>query len=441
MKLFAITFLFLGSFVYTHALVINEVMSNPTGDDSGREWIELYNDETGPVELSSMAISIKGGTAVAASSLQGGTSLAPGAYAIIGSTVSGATKFLLDYPSYGGMLFKSSISLVNTGVTSIEVKVGGAVVASLPSYTAAKEGSSLSFLGGSYVTGMPTPGSENQIADTSSSNTTTTAPTATTTDTQVVLPQATPPSPNIIIYMPTEKVVVAGAESEFSVFSQTREGKALNDLTYTWAFGDGGQAVGSSTKYTYAYAGRYVALVQGMNATVSGSGRMAVRVVPPDISITAFATGKYGAYVDIQNPNTYDLDLSQWILTINNIPYTFPKNTILSAGLTTRFSGVAMGFAKADTTSTATVRILFPDLQEVTRYESARLEPLAIFAPVSTTTLPAIPLKKLSAVSRPKLVLGTSTTSILQVTSTKAVVPPNSSKDTRIVSWLKSFFK
>jgi hypothetical protein len=186
-------------------------------------------------------------------------------------------------------------------VTSIDIKLNGATVASLPSYTAAKEGFTLSYTGGSYVTGTPTAGLENQVADT---GTETNTGNATTTDTQVTLPQMSPPSADIMIYLPTEKVVVAGAEADFSVFSQTRAGKPINDLRYTWAFGDGGQGTGSSTKYRYGYSGRYIAQVEATNALVAGTGRMVVRVVPPDIVISSIGSGKYGSYIELSNQNT-----------------------------------------------------------------------------------------------------------------------------------------
>ncbi len=439
MKSILIACLCVAGIASAHALIINEVMSNPTGDDSGREWIELYNDSSSSVDLTSLSVSIKGGTAVAATPLQGGTTLAPGGFAIIGSVVSGATKFLQDYPSYGGLLFKASISLVNSGVTSIDIKINGATVASLPSYTAAKEGFTYSYIGGSYTTGSPTPGAENQVADTPSSSSGESA--ATTTDTQTVLPQMTPPSPNIVIYMPTEKTVVAGASSEFSVFSQTREGKQLSDLLYTWAFGDGGQAVGSSTKYTYVYPGRYIAQVQGVNANVSGIGRMVVRVVPPDMAITSFGSGKYGAYVEISNPNPYELDLSGWILSINGAGYPFPKNTLLSANSITRFSGAAMGFAHVDASVPTTVRILFPDLSEVTRYEPPQSEALL----VTSSSSFSVPVKKVASIFKPivkqKMVLGVATTSVV-LASTSPVINPITprTKDTRLVQFLKNLF-
>ncbi len=429
MKLILIGVLLISSIIHVKALTISEIMSNPTGDDSGREWVEIYNESGTDVDLSTMTISIKGGTAVVATTLQGGTVIPAGNYAIIGSVVSGQTKFLQDFPSYSGPLLKSSISLVNTGVTSVDIKLNGATVASVPSYTAAKEGYTLSYMGGSYVTGTPTPGAENQVADTSSGETGN--GNATTTETQVTLPQMSPPSADIMIYLPTEKLVVAGAESEFSVFSQTRAGKPINDLRYTWAFGDGGQSTGSSTKYRYVYSGRYIAQVEAMNANVAGTGRMVVRVVPPEILISDLGTGKYGAYVEMKNPNAYDLDLSQWVLTIDGSAFPFPKNTILSAGNTTRFSGVAMGFASTTVSTSTVIKILFPNLEEVTKYH-AKLEEAAI----ATTTKSAIIVKSQPSV-RPlqKLVLGVSTSTTSEIASTS--LPIVRSKDTRIVSWFR----
>lgn len=430
---------FASTFLQVQALTVSEVLSNPTGDDSGREWVEIYNEGSTDVDLSAMTISIKGGNAVVATPLQGGTNLAPGAYAVIGSTVSGSTKFLQDYPNYTGILFKSSISLVNTGVTSIDVKLNGSVVASLPSYTAAKEGLTLSYIGGSYVPGNPTPGAENQVVDTSagSGGGGGGTATATTTDTQVTVAQLTPPSSDIVVYLPSEKVVVAGAEADFNVFSQTRAGKAINDLLYTWAFGDGGQATGSSTKHRYEYSGRYILQVDAVSSTAVGSGRMVVRVVAPDIFIVGEGTSKYGSYVDIKNPNTYDLDLSKWMLTIDSAAYPFPKNTWLPSGETVRFSGNAMGFAST-TLSTSTIKILFPSLEEVTRYAPETKEALVTAA----TSAPIMQIQKkvLATVNKPKMVLGVSTTTLALATSTKATSsgPAHSSKDTRIVSWLRN---
>lgn len=413
--------------VHAQALTLNEVMSNPIGDDGGREWIEIYNEGSTDVDISAMTVSIKGATAVATTPLQGGTTLPSGGYAVIASVVSGQTKFLQDFPAYSGILLKSSISLVNTGVTSIDIKLNGSTVASLPSYTAAKEGLTLSYIGGSYVAGNPTPGADNQVADTGSNN----SPTSTTTtETQTTVAQLTPASSDIVVYLPTEKIAVAGAQTDFSVFSQTRAGKAINDLAYTWAFGDGGQATGSSTTHRYDYSGRYIAQVEALNASTVGSGRMVVRVVAPDLAVTGIGVSKYGAYVDIKNHNTYNLDLSGWRLTLDGAPFLFPKNTWLQAGQTTRFSGNAMGFASTTIGDSTLVKILFPSLEEVTRYEPAPTSTLAVISSAPKVSS----LSYVAVRTAPKMVLGASTTTV----QTTATTSSGKVKDTRLIAWIKA---
>ncbi len=435
MKHIIIVFAALLTLARVGALTINEVMSNPVGDDNGREWIEIYNEGSADVDLSTMTVSIKGGSAVATTPLQGGTTLPPNGYAIIGSVVSGQTKFLQDYPNYSGPLFRSSVSLVNTGITSIDIKLNGITVASLPSYTAAKEGLTFSYIGGNYSAGNPTPGADNQAVDTTPTNNGTST-SATSTETQVTVAQLTPPSSDIVIYLPTEKIAVAGALTDFSVFSQTRAGKAINDLNYTWSFGDGGQSAGSSTFHRYEYSGRYIAQVEALNANTTGSGRMVVRVVSPDISITSAGNGKYGAYVDIKNPNSYDLDLSNWRFSVDGAVYSFPKNTWLLAGQTTRFSGNAMGFASTTVSASTSMKILFPSLEEVVHYE---MSPTATSTLAVVSSVPKVsPVSYVAVKPSPKMVLGASTTTARESLAASTTKSSNlKAKDTRLIAWIK----
>ncbi len=468
MKLFFISlFLIVNSITSGYALIINEIMSNPTGDDGGREWVEIYNESSSAVDLSQLTISVKGVTAIPVTHLSGDTMLPAKGYAIISSTVSGATKFLQDYGTYNGPHFKSSISLVNTGITSLEIKLGGVSVYVVPSYTAAKEGLSLSLFDGNYKVSTPTPGSDNleiggDVGSVTNQSTTTVA-VATTTN-QVTLAQATPPLANIVIYMPFEKVAIAGAETELSVFAMTRENKPIDKMVYTWAYGDGGQGVGSSTLYRYAYPGNYIAQVEGTNGYLIGNGRMHVRVVSPDIKITKAVVGKYGPYIDIENPNPYDLDFSQWRLTIDGASFPFPKNTLLVGNNVTHIVGSAMGFSHIVFSSTTLIKILFPNQEEVERYVFPDAAQHSVSLPgsstntiiVSTTTQASViasakkiqqsmikPKEKLvPAFNKVKSMYGntpspTSSKELsLQATNTKREI----SRDTRMASFLKGIF-
>lgn len=450
-KLFLVISLLLGTCVNVEALVINEIMSNPVGDDGGREWIEIYNNSSSTVDISNLSISIKGAAAIAAFPLSGGTSLAPNGYAIIGSVVSGATKFSQDYSEYNGPLYKSSISLVNTGITSIELKVNGMSADILSSYTAAKEGLTLSRLSGSFVPGNPTPGADNQVASEDVQGSHSVATSSVTTSTQTAIAQASLPSSDIVLYLPQEKIAVAGALSVFTVFGLTRGGKQIENLAYTWAYGDGGQSVGSSTEYRYAYPGRYVATVEGGNGYVLGSGRIMVRVVAPDIVIRSIGSGKYGSYVDIENPNPYELDLSQWRLVIDGVNYPFPKNTLLLPNNVTHISGLAMGFASTTLATATVIKILFPTQEEVTRYVHQDEVKIVSENPSQAKSLLPVLLAKQTlnikhdapkvSLLKPKNKINMATASEAGSSSkVSSGVSAPQKKDVRIVAFLRSFF-
>lgn len=445
MKVSLAIFIALAGLMHTQALIINEILSNPVGTDNGREWVELYNDGTESVDLSGVSVATtETGTAVPLILLAGEITLPAGAYAIIGTIVSGQTKFLEDYPTYSGVLFRTSgsFSLTN-GSASLYIRSGSNVLASVPSYTAAGEGQTLSFVSGSYVAGTPTPGAKNEATG-GSGGAIDTGTTTTTlqTENQTTISQATPPSPDIVMYIPGEKLVVAGAESEFSVSSATRAGKEIQNVVYTWAFGDGGSGVGSSTLYRYAYTGRYVAVVEGISSTVRGTGRIAVRVVAPDIKITNVGSGKYGSYVDVTNPDAYDIDVSQWRLQIDGIPFTFPKNTLILADSTTRFSGLAMGFASTTIATSTVVKILFPSQEEIVRFSLDKQESAVFLSAPTVLGVATTTESSLAALPAPKPIIRP-VVAVKKVETIATGTPPVkvvSTRDTRIVSWLKTLF-
>src|SRR3989344_5744198 len=95
------------------ALVFSEVMYDPDGTDSGREWVEVYNDGAASVDLTGVAL-VEGTTRHKISVYLGGAStITSGAYAIIADKPE---LFLADYPSVS-LVFDSTFSLSNTGET------------------------------------------------------------------------------------------------------------------------------------------------------------------------------------------------------------------------------------------------------------------------------------------------------------------------------------
>lgn len=425
--------LFIFSRACVNALQINEILSNPIGDDGGREWVELYNDGDSDVDLSTINISIKGGNPVAVTPVSGGTILTPHGYAIVGSVVGGATKFALDYPTYSGPLLRASISLVNTGVTSIDVRVSGTALDSVASYTAAKEGRSYGRVGTSFTSMSPTPGMENSEDET---EITTESTSTQNVGFQSTIPQMSPPSADVIVYLPQEKVVVAGAPTIFTVNALTGTGKQIDGMKYSWSFGDGGQGTGSSTIYRYFHPGRYVAFVDAANGLVAGKARMLVKVVPPEIDLSELKTSKYGPYVEIYNPNNYELDVSAWKLSINGALYTLPLTTVLLPG-TTVISGAALGFSSSTVDSGSVVQLLFSNNEAVTRapqLESIK-ETATTSSPQKVVSIP-VPVKAI-AIPKKAVVSKKATSSNFSATTTSL----SAKKDTRIANFFRSFFK
>lgn len=96
---------------YSQSLIITEIMYNPLGSDSGREWVEIYNKGEEDVNLTEVKFyeaGVKHGLKLA----NGSYLLDVGGFAVIADKPE---KFLEDYPDYEMDLFDSSFSLKNSG--------------------------------------------------------------------------------------------------------------------------------------------------------------------------------------------------------------------------------------------------------------------------------------------------------------------------------------
>lgn len=468
-KIFSLL-LFISAVSQVNALIISEIMANPFGSDNGHEWIELFNDSASSIDLSGLTVSINGGADIGVSSVQSGTTLQPNSYAIIAISIASKQYFLQDYlasngSTYSGILLTNlnkTIGNITNGALTIDVKLPGSSIGQFNSSGTSEEKFTWSVINGSLVKSNPTPGAENQAVASSDSGSN-----ATSTNTQQTIQAQSAPSPDIVLYMPFEKTVVAGADSNFTTYGMTRGGNNIEGLTFSWSYGDGGQGEGTTTLYRYVYPGRYLAKVEAGNGHVLGNASMKIRVVSPDIAITKVDTGKYGLYVDIYNPNNYDLDLSQWKLSFDGKAFPFPKNTIILGGETTHFSGLAMGFASTTINQNSVVRILFPNLEEVTSYtlsNSQNQNLIGIVAGVSTSTalsatnqysekiLNSTSTKILDKLITNKIITKQSrlanthvvSSSTLKTSSSSATLLTNQSskpKDTRLITWFKSLFK
>lgn len=92
---------------------ITEIMYDPDGADTDREWLEIYNQGGAAFDVSDLYL-IQGGSrhAVSTETAEGKATIPAGGFAVIAQK---STKFILDYPEFSGLLFHASFSLKNTG--------------------------------------------------------------------------------------------------------------------------------------------------------------------------------------------------------------------------------------------------------------------------------------------------------------------------------------
>lgn len=92
------------------SIIFSEIYYNPNGTDANHEWIEIYNNGTAGVDITKLRFE-EAGTQHMLKNMSANI-LNTVSYAVIAENPE---QFLLDYPSYAGLLFDSSFSLSNTG--------------------------------------------------------------------------------------------------------------------------------------------------------------------------------------------------------------------------------------------------------------------------------------------------------------------------------------
>ena len=94
------------------SIIISEIMYNPQGSDSGREWIEVYNTIDEDINITNWYL-FENNVNHSLNLVQGTDMIIPiKGFAVITNDEIG---FFNDYPTYSGILIESSFSLTNTG--------------------------------------------------------------------------------------------------------------------------------------------------------------------------------------------------------------------------------------------------------------------------------------------------------------------------------------
>lgn len=342
--------LFLSISVTHAALSFSEIMYDPEGSDSNREWVEVRNDGDA-LNLTSYKL-FESSTNHSITSSHGGATLPSGGFAVIADD---PTRFLQDFPGYTGLLFDSSFSLSNAGEFLSLKDSGGQVTDSLtysPGNGGSDDGTTLSLVQGVWVRGDVTPGADNVVS-------TKLLTSASSSKAVTVSSINAGPAPDLTVFVPEERLVVAGADALFTATALSSGGSEPTGVMYDWSFGDGGARTGKSVTYRYAEPGYYAAVVDASNGTLFAKNRIRVHVVAPTVFITDIKKTEEKILVSVTNPSPYEIDVGSWKINNNGAYYPLPKNTILLPRATTTLNALEFGMATS-TSALGTTSFYFP---------------------------------------------------------------------------------
>ena len=321
-------------------VVISEIMYDLEGSDSGREWIEIYNDGNAQIDLSTHKL-FEAQTNHGLKLIQGTGLLEAGEIAIVADN---SAKFLVDWSNYTGHLFDSSFSLKNTGENLILRNVDLVdidLVNYLPDWGAVGDGNSLQKINNQWSASNPSPGVFNTSQQSEIPQT------QTTTQTQSPNPQNTniswPIESQIFAKAGQDRVVVVGADTEFKGEALGLQKEPLDNARYLWNFGDGTVQEGKNIFHNYYYPNEYIITLDVSSGKFSASDRINIKAIPADIIISSHGLG-VDSFVELHNKTPHELDLSFWVLKVGLEKFIIPKNTIVSANKKLIFSPQATNF-------------------------------------------------------------------------------------------------
>lgn len=232
----------------------NELLPNPSGEESAGEFIELYNDDASEANIGGFILHDASQTG--SYTFPKDTLIAGHGYSLIPGNVS---KIALNNSNETLSLFDTTNTLVDT-----------------VHYQTTKEGVSLNFNNGNWRGGTPTPGALNQIN---------------------ILPETKERVP---------KKGYSGMAVPFDARGNDAEGSALK---YTWDFGDGHKSYKGETSHTYEKNGTYQVILTTSDDKddVAETFSIEIESFPKlDIRITAL----------VPNPSGKDSD-NEWLLIEN----------------------------------------------------------------------------------------------------------------------------
>ena len=361
-------------------------VGNASSSDTDREWIEIHNNGTTDVDLSTWYTYDTSHHILHPDGISKIVSLG---YAVV---VQDVNKFKTDWPNFVGSIFQSNFaSLSNTGdIIKIKDNNGkdGNIADSI-TYTAslggAEDGNSLQKINGIFVGAIPTPGIENQASvsnnnqNTNNINVNATPQGGGNSTTLIPVKTKEVPVPKITTEVIVKNIVVAGIDFPISDLTLGLSKETLNKGKFIWNFGDGRvieERESKNFEYRYEYPGEYVLSLSYFDNFYSSkpiaTDRVIIKVIPSDISISSVGNTN-DPFVEIENKSSYEFSLSRWVLKGTNHTFIIPEGTSFLPGKKLKFSSHITNFDISDINQ---VSLTYPSGEIVSLYPILNSQPI-----------------------------------------------------------------
>ena len=414
---------------------ITEIMYDLSGADTGREWVEIYNNGPEVTDITDWKFFDGSNHILNAPPKNGGTgtlSIPAHSYAILADD---ASVFITEHSvtvsvtdtvislgqqkdkTYIVKIFNSDGNEIDSASYSIDTGANG-------------DGDSIQLISSIWKPALPTPGAANTneineptpSTDTNEETATSSAPVASAPLSTSVVPSE--PVPSLLVKISGPQLATVGADATFSatVFGVKKE--PIPNARVVWNFGNGMSKEGISVRYGYNIPGRYAVIADASSAGLAGSARLVVQAVKPDVRIAQVASGAQG-FIEIENKNNTELDVSGWGIASGGALFTIPDKTILLPHAKVAFPADALQFIVLENDA----RLLFPNGTVAAEYVVP--PPPSPLDKIETTQKPPLRL----ADSAPPLKKGQDAENII-ATTTPAAIALSSENGSTIWKWM-----
>jgi hypothetical protein len=322
MRRFILSLILLHFFIPFFALAqnvsITEIMYDAEGTDSGREWIEIYNNTGADVDILKYKF-IESNSAHSINKVSGDGIVSNKSYAIIAENPE---KFSIDFPNVKKeAIYDASFSLSNSVGENLSLKDEmGSIVFSVNYDTtigANGDGQSLQYNVSDWASSIPTPLSD-FVHSVNKANTSVYTDNVSNTKTEAVSlnlnTTTTRKDPSMKFVFEGPKSVIVGQQNEFKAMLYGYSGEVISNGKFVWNFGDGTTLEQSNlmpVNHVYGYTGTYVISCSYKNNWINKTifvGKTSVDVVSSPFVINEFYKFPFPAVKITNNSNTeYDM--------------------------------------------------------------------------------------------------------------------------------------